>query len=61
MAEMYWIYTNVGVKVGQFEVDIVSMIMSFMTEEQYISFKFRQVCERQGLDADDHNFCIAAV
>ena len=60
MFETYWIYTNDGVKVGKFEVSIISMISSFMTEDEFVTFKFRQACERQNLDRNAHNFCIAA-
>jgi len=60
MFETYWIYTNEGVKVGEFNVSIISMVSGFMTEEQFIAYKFRQACERQSLDASGHNFCIAA-
>lgn len=60
MFETYWIYTNEGVKVGKFEVSIISMISGFMTEEQYVKAKFQRECERQGLDVSGHNFCIAA-
>lgn len=60
MFETYWIYTNDGRRVGEFNVSIISMISSFMTEEQFIAFKFRQACERQKLDANAHNCCIAA-
>ena len=60
MVETYWIYTNEGVRIGQFNVDIISMISGSMTEDEFIAYKFRQACERQGLDATAHNFCIAA-
>ena len=60
MFETYWIYTNEGVKVGQFEVSIISLISGFMTEEQFIKAKFQRACERQSLDPAAHNYCIAA-
>ncbi len=60
MAETYWIYTNEGVKVGKFEIDVASLVMSWMTEAQYIRSRFLKACERQNLDASGHNFCIAA-
>lgn len=60
MSETYWIYTNDGRKVGKFEIDLVSMVMSFMTEDQYIACKFRKACERMSIDPAAHNFCIAA-
>jgi len=60
MFETYWIYTNDGRKVGQFNVSIISMISGFMTEEQFIAAKFAQACERQNLDTSVHNYCIAA-
>ncbi len=61
MFETYWIYTNVGVKVGEFQVSIISLICGFMTEEQFIKAKFQRACEAQSLDPAGHNFCIAAV
>jgi len=60
MLEAYWIYTNDGRRVGQFNVDIINMISGFMTEKEFIAYKFRQACERQNLDPSAHNFCIAA-
>lgn len=60
MFETYWICTNVGVKVGEFQVSIISMISGFMTEEQFIKAKFQRACEHQNLDPATHNYCIAA-
>lgn len=60
MIAKYWIYTNDGRRVGEFTVNVISMICGFMTEEQFVAFKFRQACKRQGLDPQQHNHCIAA-
>lgn len=60
MMETYWIYTNEGVKVGEFNVDVVSMITSYMMEDEFIAAKFSQACQSQGIDPTDHNYCIAA-
>lgn len=60
MFEEHWIYTNDGHRVGAFKVSIIDMICGFMTEDEFVAFKFRQACERQGLDPKQHNHCIAA-
>ena len=60
MFETYWIYTNVGVKVGEFNVSIISMVSGFMMEDEFIAYKFRQACQRLNIDPTAHNFCIAA-
>jgi len=60
MMETYWIYTNDGRRVGEFNVDVVSMITSFMMEDEFIAHKFSQACQRMSIDPTAHNFCIAA-
>lgn len=60
MFETYWIYTNEGVKVGEFKVSVIGLLSGFMTEEEFVKARFQRACEHQGLDPADHNYCIAA-
>lgn len=60
MFETYWIYTNAGVKVGQFNVCNIGMIIEFMTEQQFIAHKFHEACRYMRIDPRQHSYCIAA-
>lgn len=59
----YWIYTKQGVKVGEFSVDanaVATAQAMGMSEDTFLTARFRIACLALNIDPKKHNKCIAA-
>lgn len=61
MELIFWVYTNSGIKVGQFGVDGIdwSTEAGQAISEQMIAKTLYLWCVQEGLDPEQHNCCVA--